>query len=72
LMASDLSKLDLLVIWLDGLHIGNDLVLVAAPGIDDGDDHKHPLRGTSSCSKPDRPICRTHFGRTLHVERKKS
>jgi hypothetical protein len=42
-MASDLSKLDLLVIWLDGLHIGNDLVLVAAPGIDDGDDHKHPL-----------------------------
>jgi hypothetical protein len=27
-MSSDLSKLDLLVIQIDGLHIGNDLVLV--------------------------------------------
>jgi hypothetical protein len=27
-MASDLSKLDLLIIQIDGLHIGNDLVLV--------------------------------------------
>ena len=34
-MASDLSKLDLLVIQIDGLHIGNDLVLVAALGIDE-------------------------------------
>jgi hypothetical protein len=25
-MASDLSELDLLVIQIDGLHIGNDLV----------------------------------------------
>ena len=33
-MRSDLSKLDLLVIQIDGLHIGNDLVLVAALGID--------------------------------------
>ncbi|HVI12904.1 MAG TPA: IS256 family transposase, partial [Pseudolabrys sp.] len=33
-MASDLSELDLLVIQIDGLHIGNDLVLVAALGID--------------------------------------
>jgi putative transposase len=41
-MASDLSKLDLLVIQIDGLHIGNDLVLVAALGID-GDGRKHPL-----------------------------
>lgn len=41
-MASDLSKLDLLVIQIDGLHIGNDLVLVAALGID-ADGHKHPL-----------------------------
>jgi putative transposase len=41
-MASDLSKLDLLVIQIDGLHIGNDLVLVAALGID-GDGCKHPL-----------------------------
>jgi putative transposase len=41
-MASDLSRLDLLVIQIDGLHIGNDLVLVAALGID-ADGHKHPL-----------------------------
>ncbi len=41
-MASDLSKLDLLVIQIDGLHIGNDLVLVAALGID-GEGKKHPL-----------------------------
>jgi hypothetical protein len=41
-MASDLSKLDLLVIQIDGLHIGNDLVLVAALGID-GEGNKHPL-----------------------------
>ena len=34
-MASDLSKLDLLVIQIDGLHIGNELVLVAALGIDE-------------------------------------
>src|ERR1700726_4389210 len=41
-MASDLSKLDLLVIQIDGLHIGNDLVLVAALGIDE-EGNKHPL-----------------------------
>ena len=41
-LASDLSQLDLLVIQLDGLHIGNDLVLVAALGIV-GVGHKHPL-----------------------------
>ena len=41
-MASDLSRLDLLVIQIDGLQIGNDLVLVAALGID-GDGNKHPL-----------------------------
>src|ERR671923_31369 len=41
-MASDLSKLDLLVIQIDGLHIGNDLVLVAALGVD-GEGQKHPL-----------------------------
>jgi putative transposase len=40
-MASDLSKLDLLIIQIDGLHIGNDLVL-AALGID-GNGDKHPL-----------------------------
>ncbi len=41
-MASDLSKLDVLVIQIDGLHIGNDLVLIAALGID-GEGNKHPL-----------------------------
>jgi transposase-like protein len=41
-MASDLSQLDLLVIQIDGLHIGQDLVLVGALGID-GDGNKHPL-----------------------------
>ena len=41
-MALDLSKLDLLVIQIDGMHIGNDLVLVAALGID-GEGNKHPL-----------------------------
>jgi putative transposase len=41
-MASDLSALDLLVIQIDGLHIGNDLVLLAALGID-ADGGKHPL-----------------------------
>ena len=41
-MASDLSKLDLLVIQIDGLHITDDLVMVAALGIDGAGD-KHPL-----------------------------
>ena len=41
-MASDLSNLDLLVIQIDGLHIGHDLILVAALGID-ADGNKHPL-----------------------------
>jgi putative transposase len=41
-MSSDLSQLDLLVIQIDGLHIGNNLVLVAAVGIDANGD-KHPL-----------------------------
>jgi len=41
-MASDLSKLELLVIQIDGLHIGNELVLVAALGID-AEGRKHPL-----------------------------
>jgi len=41
-MATDLSKLDLLVIQIDGIHIENDLVLLAAVGID-GDGVKHPL-----------------------------
>jgi len=41
-MAADLSKLDLLVIQVDGIHIESDLVLLAAVGID-GEGTKHPL-----------------------------
>ena len=41
-MASDLSALDLLAIQIDGIHIGDDLVLLAAVGIDANGD-KHPL-----------------------------
>jgi hypothetical protein len=41
-MASDLSKLDLLVVQIDGIHMTGDLVLVAAIGID-GEGVKHPL-----------------------------
>jgi putative transposase len=41
-MASDLSTLDLLVIQIDGLYIGEDIVLVGAIGID-GDGKKHAL-----------------------------
>jgi transposase-like protein len=40
-MASDISDLDLLVIQIDGIHIEEDLVLVAAVGIDSLGD-KHP------------------------------
>src|SRR5258707_265400 len=32
-MASDLSKLDLLVIQIDGIHVAEDLVLLAAPSL---------------------------------------
>lgn len=41
-MKADLSKLDLLVVQIDGLHVSDDLVLVAAIGID-GQGDKHPL-----------------------------
>src|ERR1039457_2624192 len=41
-MASDLSKLDLLIIQIDGIRIEGDLMLLAAVGID-GDGWKHPL-----------------------------
>ena len=33
-MTSDLSKLDLLVIQIDGIHIEEDLMLLAAVGVD--------------------------------------
>src|SRR3989441_1434908 len=41
-MASDLSGLDLLVIQIDGIHMNEDLILVAAIGVDAKGD-KHPL-----------------------------
>jgi putative transposase len=41
-MASDLSGLDLLVIQIDGIHLDEDLILVAALGVDAKGD-KHPL-----------------------------
>ncbi len=41
-MAADLSKLDLLVVQIDGIHIREDLVLLAAVGVD-GEGEKHPL-----------------------------
>ena len=41
-MASDLSKLGLLVVQIDGIHMTGELVLVAAIGID-GNGVKHPL-----------------------------
>ena len=41
-MAADLSKLELLVIQIDGIHIEEDLMLLAAVGVDGGG-LKHPL-----------------------------
>ena len=41
-MAADLSNLDLLIIQIDGIHIDEDLMLLAAVGID-GNGEKHPL-----------------------------
>jgi hypothetical protein len=41
-MATDLSPLDLLAIQIDGLHVQEDLILVAAVGID-ATGEKHPL-----------------------------
>jgi len=41
-MSSDLSQLNLVAIQIDGLHVDDDLVLIAALGID-ADGNKHPL-----------------------------
>jgi len=41
-MAADLFKFDLLVIQIDGIHIREDLVWLAAVGVD-GEGEKHPL-----------------------------
>src|SRR5207302_2488314 len=41
-LAADLSGLDLLVVQIDGIHISEHLVLIAAIGID-AEGYKHPL-----------------------------
>lgn len=41
-MAADLSHLDLLAVQIDGMHVSDELTLLAAVGID-GDGVKHPL-----------------------------
>src|ERR1700732_635726 len=41
-MGADLSALDIMVVQIDGIHITEHLVLVAAIGID-GEGEKHPL-----------------------------
>ena len=41
-MAADLSRLDLLAIQIDGMHVTGELTLLAAVGID-GEGVKHPL-----------------------------
>ena len=41
-IAKDLSLLDLLVVQIDGIHVAEDVVLLAAIGID-GEGVKHPL-----------------------------
>jgi transposase-like protein len=41
-LAADLSGLDLLAVQIDGIHLDEDLLLVAAVGID-GEGTKHPL-----------------------------
>ena len=49
-MASDLSGLDLLVIQIDGIHMDDDLILVAALGVDAKGD-KHPLGLTEGATE---------------------
>ena len=77
-LASDLSELDLLVIQIDGLHVG-DHVLVAAIGVD-GNGDKHVLAvvdGAKALSKAIRNTfgvaaaiqrCQVHKGRNI-IER---
>ena len=48
--ASDLSGLDLLVIQIDGIHMDDDLILVAALGVDAKGD-KHPLGLTEGATE---------------------
>ena len=57
-IASDLSGLDLLVVQIDGIHMDEELILVAAIGVDAKGD-KHPLAGAQPrwrCAGP-QPLC---------------
>jgi transposase-like protein len=49
-MSTDLSGLDLLAVQIDGLHMSDDLLLVAAIGID-GEGGKHPLAGVEGATE---------------------
>ena len=49
-MAADLSALDLWVVQIDGLHLGDDLVLVAAIEVN-GEGNKHPLALVEGATK---------------------
>ena len=56
-MACDLSGLDFLVIQIDGIHMDDDLILVAAIGVDANGD-KHP-RGLAAM-KHSMAVCADH------------
>src|SRR5499433_1102824 len=64
-MASDLSELDLLVIQIDGLHIGNDLGLVAALGLDPKVCRLFIVDGAKALSK----VIRRTFGAHTPIQR---
>ena len=50
MLPRDLSGLDLLVIQIDGIHMDDDLILVAALGVDAKGD-KHPLGLTEGATE---------------------
>ena len=57
---SDLSGLDLLVIQIDGIHMDEDMTLVAAVGVDANGD-KHPLGAVDVARLPQREILALAF-----------
>lgn len=66
-MAADLSALDLLVGQIDGLHLGDDLVLVAAIGVD-GEGNKYPLAPTENAQRF--KLCWTTWSRAGSTRRR--
>src|ERR1700692_2969707 len=69
-MAADLSALDLLVVQIDGLHLGDDLVLVAAIGVD-GEGNKHPLALVEGeCRNGSGPAGQPGLARDKEVDRR--